>query len=67
MSYGNVHVIPIYLLAIKAYNIYKPSENEAIELDNINNLLSGNKIKFLNFTNDMYDHDEWLEEIAELL
>ena len=56
-----------YLFTNKIYNIYKTSENQQIELDNLNNLISGDKVKILNFTNDMYDHDEWLEEFAELI
>jgi hypothetical protein len=57
-----------YLFSKKIYNIYKLSNNDKIELNNINKLISGeNKIMILNFTNDMYDYDEFIEDYAQLL
>ena len=57
-----------FLFSNKNYNIYKPSNNDIIELNNLSNILNGkNKVKILNFTNDMYDYDEWLDELVELI
>ena len=57
-----------FLFSNKIYNIYNPSDTQIIELNNLNNLLDGNKnVKILNYMNDMYDYDEWLDELAELI
>ena len=57
-----------FLFTNQTYNIYKPSNNEEKELNNLSNLLNGKtNVKILNFTNNMYDYDEWLDEIAELI
>lgn len=56
------------LFTNQTYNIYTPSSNEEMELNNLSNLLKGKtKVKILNFANGMYDYDEWLDEIAELI
>ena len=57
-----------FLFSNKIYNIYNPSDTQIIELNNLNNLLDGNKnVRILNYMNDMYDYDEWLDELAELI
>ena len=57
-----------FLFTHQTYNIYTPSNNEEIELNNLSNLLKGKtNVKILNFANGMYDYDEWLDEVAEIM
>jgi len=57
-----------FLFTNKFYNIYKPSSYDIIELNNLSNLLNGKtNVKILNFTNNIYDYDEWLDEMVELI
>lgn len=56
-----------YLFSKKIYNIYNHNEHDKIELENLDNLINGKKVKYCNFTNNISDHDEWINEFAELL